>query len=85
MSQPQVVECYQRFCDGSRSLGDEKGPGFNGSAFSGRNVKLNLRVMEGEVCIMTGKFCKWKCRLSPHVTYLHYAHVCIIMLMLRTV
>ena len=42
MSQPQVVEWYQRFCDGSRSLGDEKGPGFNGSAFSGRNVKFNL-------------------------------------------
>ena len=33
-----VFEWYRRFCDGSRSLGDEKGPGRNGSAFSGRNV-----------------------------------------------
>ena len=29
-----VFEWYRRFCDGSRSLGDEKGPGRNGSAFS---------------------------------------------------
>jgi len=38
MSQSQVFEWYRRFCDGSRSLGDEKGPGRNGSAVSGRNV-----------------------------------------------
>jgi len=38
MSQSQVFEWYWRFCDGSRLLGDEKGPGRNGLAFSGRNV-----------------------------------------------
>jgi len=38
MSRSQVFEWYRRFCDGRRSLGDEKGPGNKGSAFSGRNV-----------------------------------------------
>ena len=33
-----VFEWYPRFCDGSRSLGDEKGLGRKGSAFSRRNV-----------------------------------------------
>ena len=38
MSQSQVFDWYRRLCDGSRSLGDDSGPGRNGSAFSGRNV-----------------------------------------------
>jgi len=38
VSQSHVFEWYPRFCDGRRSLGDEKGLGRNGSAYSGRNV-----------------------------------------------
>jgi len=38
MSQSQLFEWYPRFCDGRRSLGDEKGLGRNSSAYSGRNV-----------------------------------------------
>ena len=41
VSQSHVFEWYLRFCDAKRSLGDEKGPGRKGLAFSGRNVSYN--------------------------------------------